>query len=517
MKAYEEFCQLVDKRDLDAPLAPAEASRLEELAALSSQAAQELSVRRALTELDVPLSERSDEALVEEALSTLWESEKVVALRQDHQDSMPLPVTQTSSASRARGFALLSAAALGLAFTGWYLQEGPSSESVEKAARLQVGNDVSALSSPQQTHVEFTLTSGEVLVGERRFRVGEEILETDSVVTVNEGYACLSLERSVDLCLTEHSRLKLEGLKENTQRLSLLSGKVIVSQPRNSHHNPLSVLFLGAQATAAGAVFSVERTSLAQATVTTLEGVVEVRAGSELSRVSAGQRLSFGGLSLSKSEPITRADEAGEQALLAPLPLWKPQNITVLNLESEPPGALATIEGIEVGRTPLSLLVRSGAAELRLERPGYEPMVEQATLRFGQELKLSFSLEPKTSERGVPTEKVLPSKEALLAEARAHMAGSRFDAAERSYRQLRQFYPSSPESHTVLLTLGHLRLDRLGDATGGLAAFQAYLGAGGALSQEAHLGKIRALRKLGRKAEEQKAMEHYSAIYKNLQ
>jgi hypothetical protein len=61
--------------------------------------------------------------------------------------------------------------------------------------------------------------------------------------------------------------------------------------------------------------------------------------------------------------------------------------------------------------------------------------------------------------------------------------------------------------------LGDIQLANLGDASGALRSFDAYLARGGELTQEAKYGRIRALRALGRSAEERKAIEEFVAAY----
>lgn len=79
-------------------------------------------------------------------------------------------------------------------------------------------------------------------------------------------------------------------------------------------------------------------------------------------------------------------------------------------------------------------------------------------------------------------------------EARQHAA---YDEALRLYGDLAQQYPQSPEAATAHAILGRLLLDR-GDASGALFHFDQYLRAGGgALREEALLGRAVALQRMG--------------------
>jgi hypothetical protein len=76
------------------------------------------------------------------------------------------------------------------------------------------------------------------------------------------------------------------------------------------------------------------------------------------------------------------------------------------------------------------------------------------------------------------------------------------------YERLRAAHPTSPEARTVLVTIGKLELD-LKKPAQALESFNTYLRAPGPLEPEALAGKIRALRALGRNADELRAIEAY--------
>ena len=74
-------------------------------------------------------------------------------------------------------------------------------------------------------------------------------------------------------------------------------------------------------------------------------------------------------------------------------------------------------------------------------------------------------------------------------------------------------HPKSAEAHAALLSLAELQLGPLGDAAGALRSYDAYLRSGGGLSQEARYGRIQALGRLGRGAEERAAIEEFVRTY----
>jgi TolA-binding protein len=82
-----------------------------------------------------------------------------------------------------------------------------------------------------------------------------------------------------------------------------------------------------------------------------------------------------------------------------------------------------------------------------------------------------------------------------------------------AYRKLEQTFPDSAEARAALVSLGQLQLGQLGQPEAALRSFRAYLAAPGQLQQEAEHGSILALQKLGRKAEERRAIEAFVARY----
>lgn len=93
----------------------------------------------------------------------------------------------------------------------------------------------------------------------------------------------------------------------------------------------------------------------------------------------------------------------------------------------------------------------------------------------------------------------------LLSGARGHVANGHIEQALRAYATLRRTHPGSSEAQAANVSIGQLELRR-GHAKAALRAFSRYLGRGGALAEEAHWGKIRALHKLGRTAKRDAAI-----------
>jgi TolA-binding protein len=99
---------------------------------------------------------------------------------------------------------------------------------------------------------------------------------------------------------------------------------------------------------------------------------------------------------------------------------------------------------------------------------------------------------------------------APLEQASAGASFDRANAARRSgdharaselYRTLVARYPHTAEARASLVALGRMLLDD-GDAAGALGSFDQYLASGGALAEDAMLGRALALRHLGRAGDE---------------
>jgi hypothetical protein len=99
-----------------------------------------------------------------------------------------------------------------------------------------------------------------------------------------------------------------------------------------------------------------------------------------------------------------------------------------------------------------------------------------------------------------------PSAEELFTRANSARRAGSVDQALSSYRELQRTWPKSRQALASRVLVGRLLLDR-GDARGALPEFDAYLGSGGTLSEEALAGRALALERLGRTSEERVAWQ----------
>jgi len=84
--------------------------------------------------------------------------------------------------------------------------------------------------------------------------------------------------------------------------------------------------------------------------------------------------------------------------------------------------------------------------------------------------------------------------------------------AASHYEQLLRGFPDSSEAQMARVSLGNLLLDQ-GRAARALALFDAHLARGSGLAEEALYGKARALRALGKLAQEREVWQTLAAKY----
>ena len=172
----------------------------------------------------------------------------------------------------------------------------------------------------------------------------------------------------------------------------------------------------------------------------------------------------------------------------------------------------------EAGRARARGAGRGSSATPEPEAPT-EPEVPAEVLPTPPE-EPSEAAEPADAPPSRSTRARPPSASAseLLGTARRQVAAGEVDRALATYGSLRRQHPGSPEARAANVSMGELELRR-GRAKAALAAFSRYLqGGAGALSEEAHWGKIRALHRLDRTRERDAAIDelrraHPSSVY----
>jgi hypothetical protein len=110
--------------------------------------------------------------------------------------------------------------------------------------------------------------------------------------------------------------------------------------------------------------------------------------------------------------------------------------------------------------------------------------------------------------RPAPVAAIEPaSASELFSRANGARRDGKMTEAVRLYRALQEHFSGTSEELVSRVTLGRLLLDRLGDSRGALVQFNSYLAnpGGGALREEAMVGRALSLGRMARKAEERSA------------
>jgi hypothetical protein len=318
--------------------------------------------------------------------------------------------------------------------------------------------------APGHGPVTAALVSGAFELDGRRAAPGTTASE-GSLLATSTLAACLRLEPRVDVCLDRQSELRLSALAGDTRRLELLRGRVIVALEPQRRPASFGIVTPRGTVTAVGTVFSVELEGPERVTFSVMEGAVRV---GDRAPLAAGQQLEFedGATTVSPLEPSTAE-------------VWR------------------------------ALLAPSGSRRWPLPE-GASPAPGSSALDQAPDAP-----EEQPSSRGVPSAAPSPSAADLLERARAARRAGRAVEAAGLYQRLMTTHPRSGEARSAQLSLAELQLSALDNPRAALATFDAYLSSGGNLGLEASYGRVRALRALGRRAEERAAITEFLARYGN--
>ncbi len=303
---------------------------------------------------------------------------------------------------------------------------------------------------------------GDVRVDGRPASDGMLVRQGARLVTGN-GRACIRWGEKDRACLDRQTDASLAQNEPAVRRIELAQGTLVSALDPLLAGNVFEVSSGGARVRVRGTVFSVTRAPAGSDVVVRVhEGVVDAR------QTSAGA-----------GRDVVRGQELGLGS------------------------GVARAVPADMRRRELELVGIQLPEEARAAAPIQTPAV--ADEPAGAQTKAH---KPAAAEADAG-----PSAADLLREAQALRARGNAAGAAAAYRRLQALHPRSPEAAASRVSLAELLLGPLGDPSGALAAYDAYLRGGGALRQEARYGRIQALRRLGRSGEERAAIEAFVRDY----
>jgi TolA-binding protein len=334
------------------------------------------------------------------------------------------------------------------------------------------------------------------------------------------------MDREVVVCVGSDSELVLSALGAH-QRVELRRGRAAARLSTQPQGSDFGVLTHAGEAIAVGTAFAVEVPLEGSAhggtRLRVLHGTVRAVTTERQLLVAQEQQLDFTthALSALDSDAAER-----DRALLSATQLWARGAENRLVLSTDPPKATVMLDNVLLGQTPLSVDVQPGRHEIDVRAAGFGGVVRRLSFA-GAPINEHIVLTPEpqlaakaANAEAAPTSETTPNASTLartatglLEQARTARQTSRFSEAASSYRELLQRHPGSAEAGAALLSLAELELTQLGNPSQALGLYSKYLQRGGNLMQEAQYGHLRALRALGRGAEEQREIAAFLRKY----
>jgi hypothetical protein len=352
--------------------------------------------------------------------------------------------------------AIAAAAALLLGVGAFMTMREPATGSSAKAVNTQatpLRPQAPSVTVAAERTVRIAQVEGSVLVNGATPRASDTVM-LGSRVKTGTGRACLAFERDVVACVGPGSEVRVTALGKQ-QELELSKGHLVAvlkGQPAGSH---FAISTGSGVVTAVGTVFALEVASNGSTTLRVAEGSVAARTQGAERLVRPGEELLLG-----SNDPAlaNSADVDRDRALVEPVAAFAPA--------------------------------------------------------LGQRAALAYAADQRAvSASPVEPERVERSPAALLELASKARSRGGYAEAARHYERLLSAHADSPEGRAALIGLAEVRLSRLGEPARALGLFERYLASGGSLAQEAHYGKIQALRALGRTAETEREALSFLELY----
>lgn len=389
---------------------------------------------------------------------------------------------------------------------------------------------------------QLVMRSGEVVVEGAPASVE---LAVGKTLWVRRGQAALALPEEAYVLLGEGSAARVVRLSSAETTLHLEQGWLLASVPPKHHRRRFVITTRAGRVVIKGTVFTV-RVTPERVTVAVVRGQVKLVEPGHSPRLLRRGHLAWLGDGDGATRPLAAAQRSGALAGMASLALLGVGEVARFDVRSQPAGAQVMVDGVVLGRTPLTARLRAGHRHLQLRLAGRTPVGEQLSLKAGDRIHRDYELglatlasrrssgsttratAPKSPEdtsmefAPVIVPRPAPRRPAgtvtareLLRRAQKRRAARDWRGAAASYRVLLAKHPASSAARAVRVALGMLLLDHLGNPSGALGLFTAYLRSTrrGVLAQEAAYGRARALRRLGRRAAEQQALEGFLRSY----
>lgn len=440
---------------------------------------------------------------------------------------------------RRLGLGAALAAALAIAFVLMWRRQGGT-----QGARQGPGAGAPS-PAPRGSLV---LVVGEVTLGATEPNTGAAV-RVGQVLKTGRGMAAVHLSPGISGLLGEHTTVALRPWRRGAPVLRVLGGTVSVAvRPEADGRAPVVITSPHGRIEVLGTLLHV-RVTTGYTEVAVTRGVVRAWHQGRSRHVRHGQILRLG-----ESAPKNLADAARRLLSVRDARLRLLQRASVppgasrasLAVDSDPRGALVTLDGVSLGWTPMSARVPLGHATLQISSPRHQTITELVDLRAGQHVRRDFHLhrlspepapvtrarpggpvpeapmskghaKPSPTAGGAPRRLVRArSARVLIQHAQARRMARDWAGAIRAYLALIRRFPRSGSANVARVSIGNLQLDHLGHPAAALRSFDRYLRyhRGGPLAQEAAYGRIRALRALGRRCAELRAIQAFQGQYR---
>jgi hypothetical protein len=337
--------------------------------------------------------------------------------------------------------------------------------------------------------------------------------------------ACVSWTNPIAVVCFEGSLELSDSSQLGQRRVHLGEGRLVAALDPLGPGQRFTVDTVLGSVTAVGTVFAVESHE-GRVWVTVLEGRVELRDASAR-LLAAGQRTGMRGeVPGDEPSPIQATPAALEQLVGLAQLLRASSGPAQLGIPAQAEYSLQ-LDGHALGGGVMDLSLAAGDHRLTVFDTRGERLEERVlTLEAATAFELAGVLasldagagtadqhEP-DQPRAAPKQPTPSAKQLAEAAQRERAAGHHTQTASL-YRALLEHYPDSPEAVNVSVRLGDL-LASTGDHQGALAAYELYLERGAKqLAPEAEIGRVLALRALGRRTDEAAAIASYLRAWPN--